>query len=77
MIIDKDDEARLEKRAEFETARQRGEVVLTKRSNAYRVYNQQMREYIRLLNKGVIDSLPPAPDSEILKFNRLRNNTAQ
>eukprot|EP00965_Chrysotila_dentata_P001685 55853-Pleurochrysis_carterae.AAC.1 len=52
MIIDKDEEERLVKRAEREVARQQGEVVLTKRSNAYRVYNQQMREYIRLLNKG-------------------------
>eukprot|EP00965_Chrysotila_dentata_P157858 5215203-Pleurochrysis_carterae.AAC.1 len=43
MIIDKDEEARLESRAEREIARQRGEVVLTKRSNAYRLYNQEMR----------------------------------
>eukprot|EP00965_Chrysotila_dentata_P043294 1439130-Pleurochrysis_carterae.AAC.1 len=77
MIIDKDEEARLERRAEREIARQQGEVALTKRSNAYRVYNQQMREYMRLLNKGVIDSLPPAPDADILKHNRMRAGTAE
>lgn len=77
MIIDKDEEARLENRAEREIARQMGEIVLTKRSNAYRVYNQRMREYMRLLNKGVIDSLPPAPDADILKHNRMRPGTAE
>eukprot|EP00965_Chrysotila_dentata_P170383 5624065-Pleurochrysis_carterae.AAC.1 len=78
MIIDKDEEARLESRAERETDRQRGEVILTKRSNAYRVYNQQMREYNRLLAKSIIGlDFPQNPDDEILKFNRMRPGTHQ
>eukprot|EP00965_Chrysotila_dentata_P176992 5845373-Pleurochrysis_carterae.AAC.2 len=76
MIIDKDEEGRLLKHAEVQQAQNIGEVVLTKRSNSYRVYNQEMREYNRLTAKGIIGlSLPLAPDAQIIKHNRFRPRT--
>eukprot|EP00965_Chrysotila_dentata_P115909 3831722-Pleurochrysis_carterae.AAC.2 len=59
-------------------ARNIGEVVLTKRSNAYRIYNQNMREYVQQITKGNTNTVfPIAPDPNIKSYNRHRPGTHQ
>eukprot|EP00965_Chrysotila_dentata_P253988 6211728-Pleurochrysis_carterae.AAC.2 len=78
MIVDKDEESRLLKYVEEQQVKNTGEVVLTKRSNAYRIYSKQMHDYNNMIAQGIIGlKIPSPPDTQILSHNRMRVGTHQ